>query len=100
MLENKLETEIFLKNKGFVAHFDIKFKAEFKRKVFPSLLEKCIKNLLNANPRTILTKSKITFTIEISRGAESIAMSSLDKLNGIAVETTVNQSADISERLT
>ena len=55
--------------------------------------------MTNKKPKAIRSKSKTTFTIEISSEEESRAMQTLNKLNGIPVTTTINNSLNICKGL-
>ena len=77
--------------KVYSTHFDCEISEDDKRKFTPWLLEKCICNVINSKPKSIRSRSKTVFTIEITTAQESKIIERLTNINGIQLKTSINK---------
>ena len=83
----------------FPTLFDCTMEEGQKKTLSPWLLEKSISHTIQGKPKSIRSKNKTTFTIEISTEKESKYLSSLRFLNNIPVQISVNETNNVNKGL-
>ena len=80
-------------------YFDIEIDEEKKKKLSPWFIEKSISSYLDNKPKTIRTKNKTTFTIEVQTRQDSLNIMKIQSICGTPAKVTANESVGIIKGL-
>ena len=85
--------------KPFTTLFDCEMAKNNKRQLTPWLLETCLQKIIGNNPKSIRSKSKPVFTVDVATADEGKMMKTLTNINGISAKSTANTTLNICKGL-